>query len=72
MVDIITHCYATGEIAAAKQLAAAGALLSLEGMNEPNNFPTAYNGVTGGGSQSWMPIAHLVSVEAIKQLMFMM
>jgi hypothetical protein len=41
----------------AKSLAAAGALLSLEGPNEPNNFPITYNGEKGGGTQSWKPVA---------------
>jgi hypothetical protein len=47
----------TGLLAAAKQLAAAGALLSLEGPNEPNNFPITYNGQMGGGSGTWVPVA---------------
>src|ERR1019366_1358008 len=47
----------TGLLAAAKQLAAAGALLSLEGANEPNNFPITYNGQMGGGAGTWVPVA---------------
>jgi hypothetical protein len=47
----------TGLLAAAKQLAAAGALLSLEGPNEPNNFPLTYNGQMGGGTGTWVPVA---------------
>jgi len=35
-------------IAMAKSLADAGALLSIEGPNEPNNFPIRYNGQPGG------------------------
>ncbi|TPV97818.1 MAG: hypothetical protein USCAAHI_02721 [Beijerinckiaceae bacterium] len=38
-------------------LANAGALLSFEGPNEPNNFPITYNGATGGGPNSWIPVA---------------
>jgi hypothetical protein len=50
-----------GLIAAAKNLAAFGALLSIEGPNEPNNFPVVYQGRKGGGAslQSWTPVAEL-------------
>jgi hypothetical protein len=45
---------------AAKSLAAAGALLSIEGPNEPNNFPITYKGQQGGGTtQSWTAVAQL-------------
>jgi hypothetical protein len=44
---------------AAKTLAKAGALLSIEGPNEPNNFPITYNGQQGGGTGSWLPVAQL-------------
>ena len=44
-------------VAAGKTLAAANALLSLEGPNEPNNFPILYNGQQGGGPGTWMPVA---------------
>ena len=37
-----------GLTAAAKTLAKAGALLSVEGPNEPNNFPISYNGQRTG------------------------
>ena len=46
-------------IAAAKNLAAADALLSLEGPNEPNNFQITYNGRRGGGTSTWVPVAEL-------------
>ena len=39
-----------------EQLAAAGALLAVEGPNEPNNFPVTYNGVKSSSTTS-MPIA---------------
>jgi hypothetical protein len=42
---------------AGRTLAAAGALLSFEGPNEPNNFPIIYNGLSGGGLESWFPVA---------------
>ena len=40
-----------------KALAAFGALMAFEGPNEPNNFPISYNGQSGGGDQSWKPVA---------------
>jgi hypothetical protein len=50
----------TGLIAAAKELASYQALLSIEGPNEPNNFPVIYQGQKGGGTTaSWVPVAQL-------------
>ena len=49
----------SGFMAAAKALAKADALLSLEGPNEPNNFPIIYHGQRGGGESSWVPVAQL-------------
>jgi hypothetical protein len=44
----------------ARTLAEAGALLSVEGPNEPNNFTINYNGKQGGGTVgSWLPVAQL-------------
>ena len=40
----------TAQKTSATTLAAAGALLSLEGPNEPNNFMLTYNGIKGGGN----------------------
>lgn len=54
---MFANCGGAGQINAARQLAAAGALLALEGSNEPNNFPCSYNGIQGGGSGTWKPIA---------------
>jgi hypothetical protein len=49
-----------GVINAARTLARAGALLSVEGPNEPNNFTITYNGQQGGGTTgSWIPVAQL-------------
>jgi hypothetical protein len=46
----------SGLTVAAKILARAGALLSIEGPNEPNNFPITYNGQRGGGMiMNWLP-----------------
>jgi hypothetical protein len=47
-----------GLIASATVLAKAGALLAVEGPNEPNNFPITYKGQQGGGAgHSWYPVA---------------
>jgi hypothetical protein len=47
-----------GLLASADVLAKAGALLALEGPNEPNNFPIIYNEQRGGGlGHSWYPVA---------------
>jgi len=43
----------------ARQLAAAGALLALEGNNEPNNWGVRYQGQAGGRDRSWLPVAQL-------------
>lgn len=44
-------------ISKAKALIASDALLAIEGMNEPNNFPLTYEGVTSSPTNS-VPIAH--------------
>ena len=44
---------------AAGILARAGALLAVEGPNEPNNFPVTYKGREGGKTQSWEAVAEL-------------
>ncbi len=44
----------------ARVLAKAGALLAIEGNNEPNNWGVTYKGETGGGDErSWMAVAKL-------------
>jgi hypothetical protein len=43
----------------AKQLASAGALLAVEGNNEPNNWGIRYQGEAGGRNRSWLPVAKL-------------
>ncbi len=44
----------------ARVLAEGGALLALEGNNEPNNWGVVYEGVVGGGrAPSWMAVAKL-------------
>jgi hypothetical protein len=41
----------------ARKFADAGLLLAFEGPNEPNNWRVTYQGVQGGGSGSWVPVA---------------
>ena len=43
----------------ARQLASAGALIALEGNNEPNNWGITYEGQRGGGTNTWLPVAKL-------------
>jgi len=43
----------------ARQLAQAGALLAIEGANEPNNWGVIYQGEKGGAKLSWVPVANL-------------
>jgi hypothetical protein len=59
LVDLLAD-EVDGVILAARALANAGALLSVEGPNEPNNFLITYNKQIGGGTtRSWIPIAEL-------------
>ncbi|MBI1387189.1 MAG: glycosyl hydrolase [bacterium] len=46
-------------LSGARELAAAGALIALEGNNEPNNWGIEYLGEKGGGKRSWLPVAKL-------------
>ena len=46
-------------IAGSKRIAALGALLAIEGNNEPNNWGITYEGVAGGRSNTWLPVAKL-------------
>lgn len=46
-------------LAGARKLANAGALLAIEGANEPNNWSVTYHGEEGGGQMSWLPVARL-------------
>ena len=57
LVDILNSGDLQGLLGAGRTLAAAGALLSFEGPNEPNNSPFTYNGQVGGGSGTWVPVA---------------
>lgn len=42
----------------ANELAQRGLLIALEGANEPNNYPIEYDGLPGGGANSWIGAAH--------------
>jgi hypothetical protein len=55
-------------LATARKLAKSGALMAIEGPNEPNNFPIVYDGQTGGGMGSWVPVARFQEAlyEAVK------
>jgi hypothetical protein len=46
-------------LVAARSLADHGALMAVEGPNEPNNFPITYQGEPGGGKNSWKPVAQM-------------
>ncbi len=43
----------------ARQLAEAGALIAIEGPNEPNNWGITYQDKKGGRDLSWLPVAKL-------------
>jgi hypothetical protein len=43
----------------ARQLASAGALIALEGNNEPNNWGITYESQLGGRTNTWLPVAKL-------------
>lgn len=42
-----------------RRIALSGALLAIEGNNEPNNWGIIYNGEEGGKNKSWIPVARL-------------
>jgi len=57
-VCVLTNQNVTSTIDMAKQLNDAGALLAVEGPNEPNNFPVTYQGQTSS-STTFIPVADL-------------
>jgi hypothetical protein len=62
LANITAYGDLNGLIAAAHTLASSGALLSVEGPNEPNNFTFTYNGQTAGGfgpSSNWTAVAQM-------------
>lgn len=57
-LSLLTDQDVSSTVGMAESLAAAGALLAVEGPNEPNNFPVTYNGATSS-STTFMPVAQL-------------
>lgn len=58
-LSLLTNRDVASTIDTAKQLQAAGALLAVEGANEPNNFPVTYNGATSNYKTTFVPVAQL-------------
>lgn len=58
-LDVLTDQDVASTIGMAESLAAAGALLSVEGANEPNNFPVTYDGATSSYTTTFVPVAEL-------------
>jgi hypothetical protein len=58
-MSLLTDQDVTSTVTMAEQLNAAGALLAVEGPNEPNNFPVTYEGQTSGYTTTFMPVAAL-------------
>lgn len=56
-LDLICGGDLEAALSTGKSLAASGALMAIEGPNEPNNFPITYKGQPGGGMGSWAPVA---------------
>ena len=57
LVNMLPNSDIPTTIGMAKQLKDAGALLSVEGPNEPNNFPVTYGGATSAYTGSFVPVA---------------
>jgi hypothetical protein len=57
-VCVLSNQDVASTIGMAKQLNAAGALLAVEGPNEPNNFPVTYQGQTSDYMTTFIPVAH--------------
>lgn len=58
-VDLLTNHDIAETVQMAEQLRAAGALMALEGPNEPNNWPVTYQGRTSGFDTTFLPVAQL-------------
>jgi hypothetical protein len=56
--NVLTNQSVSGTVGMAEALRDAGALLSVEGPNEPNNFPVTYEGGTSSAT-TFLPVAHL-------------
>jgi hypothetical protein len=57
-VCVLSNQDVSSTLAMAKQLNAAGALLAVEGPNEPNNFAVTYMGQTSGYMTTFAPVAN--------------
>jgi hypothetical protein len=57
-LSLLTNQDVAATVSMAKELNAAGALLAVEGPNEPNNFAVTYEGETSS-STTFVPVAHL-------------
>jgi hypothetical protein len=55
---LLTDKNVTSTVSMAKELNAAGALLAVEGPNEPNNFPVTYEAQTSAFATTFIPAAH--------------
>jgi hypothetical protein len=58
-VCVLTNQDVASTLSIAEQLSAAGALLAVEGPNEPNNFPVTYEGQTSDSTKTFVPVANL-------------
>jgi hypothetical protein len=58
-LSLLTNQDVASTIGMAEQLNAAGALLDVEGPNEPNNFPVTYDGATSSYQTTFVPVAEL-------------
>jgi hypothetical protein len=58
-VCVLTDQDVASTVGYAEQLNAAGALLAVEGPNEPNNFPVTYDGETSDYTTTFVPVAEL-------------
>jgi hypothetical protein len=58
-LSLLTNQDVASTLDMAKQLNAAGALLAVEGPNEPNNFPVTYMGQTSSSTTTFLPVAQL-------------
>jgi hypothetical protein len=56
---VLTNQDVASTLSIAEQLNAAGALLAVEGPNEPNNFPVTYQGQTSNSNTTFVPVANL-------------
>jgi hypothetical protein len=57
-VCVLSNQNVSSTLGMAKQLNAAGALLAVEGPNEPNNFPVTYMGQTSSSMTTFAPVAN--------------